>query len=139
MEQFGEIISVIAAFMMWWIGIILRRVLGGGLKGLSEAGGAAGGDAGSGGKVGDVPASGIGALSKVKSSPPLIFRIIVAHSGQVAGLSPVVRATMRPWAKCLLCMKTAHMMAASVVGATFAFAISGQRTKAKMRSDFKLR
>ena len=32
-----------------------------------------------------------------------------------------------PWAKCRLCMKTAHMIAARVVGATLAFAISGQK------------
>ena len=71
--------SVIAALMMEWIGIIFCRVLGGGSKGFSDAGGTGGVDAGNGGRDGDVPASGSGALSKVKSSPPLIFRIIVAH------------------------------------------------------------
>ena len=58
MEQLGGMMSVIAALIMGWIGLILRQVLGGGSKGLSDAGGTGGVNAGNGGRVGDVPARG---------------------------------------------------------------------------------
>ena len=104
--------------------MILRLNFWEGSKGFLPVDGAGGLWVGNGGEGVAVPARGIGALRRVKSSPPLIFRIIVAHLGQVVGSAPGVLATIQSYSH------TSHMMAARVVRATLTFAISGQHMRA---------
>ena len=136
LQPYG-MMSVRYFLMSGWILHVLRRVLVGGSKGLLPTGGAGGCGAGVGGSGGCLPERGSGALRRVKSLPPFIFMIMVAHSGQVVGSRFGADETIFPWEKWRLCMNTAHMIAARVVGATLAFAISGHLANDQMRSDLR--